>query len=670
MEALNSFYTSLAKIRDEFHKYGNFNDSNSKLDEITKLISIYLFDLQKTHTPTLIDLINNYQIDTKIPLVKELKKKFKILNNSKEFKSSDDRSIFHDDSELKLYEKDNEFAFKLITLITKTLEKLNGNENRFDFINETFGHFVRDNFRNNLEDAQYMTPIEVVELMNNIAIDRIKNGQLKVSKDFFVCDPSCGVGSFLTEFHHRNKIESLIDGKNLRLIGQDKVPRMVRLTSLNLMLFNSTRNAVFSGNSLIGKSNLDDYNGKVDLILTNPPFGARFSNKDLTKENKTKFPLLYDIVKTNSSINSEILFIDRCVSLLKEGGELLAIVPDSVISSHGMPDTLRHRIINNENLSIKSIIELPVETFAQAGTRTKTSILHLKKESSSENSKVFIAKSDGIGFDVSTRKGATIKINKGENDLPKISEKYLQHFSTDIINEFNILNELPSVCIIKESFLKENSWTPNHYSSQRLNIIDKNNSNKNNKDFEFVKLNELVRIDTKFRRKEPIGENSKCLSVLHVFNGDVIDYEEMMDYSPKYPGIVCYSGDLLFSKINPRIQRVLVVPPFDFSLTCSTEFEIMNSISGISNYGIKLLLMLPSVKTQILSLTSGTSSSHNRIKTKELESILIPYPKENTRLHETFSKKLEVYEKKIKSFNKLGVERLKIKESISIAYNL
>jgi type I restriction-modification system DNA methylase subunit len=668
METLNSFYSSLSRIRDDFHKYGNFNDSNSKLDEISKLISIYILDLKEPNNPTISEMLTNYHLDNSIPIVKELKKKFSQLNKSSLFFSSDKRSIFYDDCELKLSEKDNDFAYQILFLIHNTLIKLNGKTNRFDFINETFGHFIRDNFRNNLEDAQYMTPLEVVQLMNDIAIKNIINERAHAGEEFVVCDPSCGVGSFLTEFYHRNNQDHFINPDSLKLVGQDKVPRMVRLTSINLMLFSSQNNFVYSGNSLIGKSNLDSYNGKVDLILTNPPFGAKFHKNDLSAEGKEKFPVLFDLFDNIASINSEILFIDRCISLLKDGGEMLAIVPDSVISSHGIADTLRYRIMNNKKLKIKSIIELPVETFAQAGTRTKTSILHLKKEITDSRSKVFIAKSNSVGFDVSTRKGATVKVAKGTSDLPQISKLYSNYFIDKDFDDFLILNKEPSISIVRNDFLKQHSWTPNHYNSERLNIL--NGNSKQNKDFELVQLRDLVTFETKNRRREPIEKYSKCISVLHVFNGDIIDYEEMVNYSPKYPGFVCFPGDLLFSKINPRIVRILVVPDFEFPLTCSTEFEIMNTKCDFSNYGIKLLLMLPSIQLQIQSLTSGTSSSHNRIKTSDLEKVLIPVPKVGSISYIKFIKELELYESKIIKFNELTIERFKIKESISLSYNL
>lgn len=108
-------------------------------------------------------------------------------------------------------------------------------------------------------------------------------------------------------------------------------------------------------------------------------------------------------------------------------------------------------------------------------------------------------------------------------------------------------------------------------------------------------------------------------------------------------GIPCKPGDLLFSKINPRIPRLIVVPELGCPLTCSSEFEILNSKIEINNYGIQLLLMLPTVQAQINNLTSGTSSSHNRIKTSDLASVLVPLPKKNTKKYKELLNKSEDY---------------------------
>jgi hypothetical protein len=59
-------------------------------------------------------------------------------------------------------EDDDEFAAALIPLLASLPGDDEGTGWSFDGVNEAFGHFVQDSFRNRKEDAQYMTPPEVV----------------------------------------------------------------------------------------------------------------------------------------------------------------------------------------------------------------------------------------------------------------------------------------------------------------------------------------------------------------------------------------------------------------------------------------------------------------------------------------------------------------------------
>jgi type I restriction-modification system DNA methylase subunit len=431
-----------------------------------------------------------------------------------------------------------------------------------------------------------------------------------------------------------------------------------------MLLFNNHNHLITNGNSLAGESAIDNYKGKVDLILTNPPFGAKFSSDELRLNAKTNYPLLHDLIfKNGSNFSSEILFVDRCISLLKPNGKLLAVLPDSVISSAGLNSTLRYRLINSKAINIRGIIELPAVTFAQAGTRTKTSILYLEKVAEvGKKNYVFVAQSEQIGFEVSTKKGATVKVETGENDLLKIFETYQNNnYSLNGIEQ-KVLNESPSCILVKSELLHQKSWTASHYNARKLQAVKK--FKKSGGDIELVKLKEIVDFLTNERKKEYIPNDSKCISILHILNDDNLNYEELLTYNPKYQGTVCKPGDLLFSKINPRILRVLVVPDLGLNLTCSSEFEIINSTIDVTNYGIKLLLMLPSVQTQINYLTSGTSSSHNRIKSIHLGDVLIPLPRRDTKLYHELLAKAKEYERKNKKINELRLEMSGLKNEV------
>ncbi|TAE70268.1 MAG: SAM-dependent DNA methyltransferase [Bacteroidetes bacterium] len=646
MTSIETFYSELAQIRELFHKYGKFDDANAKLDEIAKYITMYVYEVQKEQK-NINNLIFAYEQNNDYQLVIELKQLFTKITAYID--------IFDKKANLNIDDNDNHFAYLLLKLVVSSVDRVLNDSKNFDLLNECFGHFIRDSFRNHIEDAQYMTPYEAVELMCEMALFDLKDEN--IDTDFTILDPCCGVGSFLSTFYQKN---NLIDKQQLRLIGQDKVERMVKLSKINLFLANIQNQVIANNNSLVGKSFLDNYEGKIDLILTNPPFGAKFSSEELKPDAKQHYPLLQDLIfKNGTNFSSEILFIDRCLQLLKPNGKLLAVVPDSVISSAGLANMLRYRLAYKKNVQVKAIIELPAVTFAQAGTRTKTSILYLQKTDTLHKA-TFMAKCENIGFEVSTKKGATVKYAEGENELPKILEAYKQTKFNEPIEKELILSKQPSCVLINSELLKIQSWTASHYNAEKYEAINLLQNNE----IQLVKLSEIAKFETNVRKKELILPESKCISVLHIVNGDNLNYEELLTYNPKYQGTVCKGGDLLFSKINPRILRVLVVPELDFPLTCSSEFEIMNSKTELSNYALKLLLMLPYVQTQINATTSGTSSSHNRIKAQDLGNILIPLPQKNTKKYENLVHKALIYEQKDKQFNHLRFEMFQLKNEV------
>ena len=247
------FYKEISELRDLFHKYGKFDDSNAKLDEISKYIAIYLYQLHSgvQGKNNLKKLVSLYEKDKSTKLVNTLKSIFAEVANSKEFLNEDKTSIFGNTPILNIEENDDNFAYHLIRLVVNSVESIKNtnDEYNFDLLNESFGHFVRDNFRNHIEDAQYMTPYEAVELMCNIALSDLELEDAgKRIQDFVVCDPCCGVGSFISTFYKKNKDNNVIDSSKVKIVGQDKVARMVRMAKINMLLFNNHNNIISNGN--------------------------------------------------------------------------------------------------------------------------------------------------------------------------------------------------------------------------------------------------------------------------------------------------------------------------------------------------------------------------------------------------------------------------------------
>lgn len=634
------FYDILLDLREDFHSYGRIDDSNAKLDEIIKLIctsysmalSGIQFSLEYIRQVALSQFGDQDMVAAALRYVckNEMQKEL--------FRNIDDTNIFGSNPTLAIQPTENDFAQKLIIEIEK-IDFVYLIENRsyseFDLVNECFGHFVRDNFRNNKEDAQYMTPYEISKAILDIIFNDMERQQY-FNEDtlgtFTVMDPTCGVGTLLIESsaHFTKYVENNIPNKNKReeiirrfratgILGQDKVDRMVRLSKINALLLGSNASNINVGNSIVGHSSLDQYIGTVDLIFTNPPFGAEYSIQELQL---SEFPILSKAKPTTKILSSELLMLDRCISILKPGGYLAIVLPDSVFASKGIYSVYRDSLIREYN--ILGVIGLPSVTFAQAGTRTNTCVLILRKMAPNAAGKMFMADCKDIGYVVKERAGVPIKIEQGNNEMVSIAKSIINAKSSA-----KILNEIPSVTMIDSTDYVGNNLKPSFYAAVRFKTI-RNLKSSVTEGFKIAKLGDVVEFVTKSRKSYMVSDTVKHISVLHVNADCTIAFDEVETFYPVSKGRECYPEELIFSKINPRIPRMAVIPYRDTDLVCSNEFEIIKSKGIIGMYALCFLLKTENVMNQIENLTSGTSSSHSRIKREQLADILIPIPVSET----------------------------------------
>jgi len=141
------------------------------------------------------------------------------------------------------------------------------------------------------------------------------------------------------------------------------------------------------------------------------------------------------------SIDPAVLFIDRCLQLLKPGGRLLIILPDGILCNSG-DRYVREYIMGKKDEKtgefvggkaiVKAVISLPADTFKLSGTGAKTSILYLqKRRARADNPEqflpepqtdVFMAVADTLGYVV---KNNVEDYSAGvPNDLDKIVGAY------------------------------------------------------------------------------------------------------------------------------------------------------------------------------------------------------------------------------------------------------
>jgi len=598
-----AIYEALRDVRETFHREGRISDANAKLDETVKLLAVHY-----GHIVGILSAEQYRELRSRTTFsVPGLDGAFKTVAKSPIFSRAGMGCIFGKQPSLSFEESDSNIAFSLFSATGQALDAQVASGSEFDILNEAFGHHVRDNFRSHVEDAQYMTPPEVVNFMVEAALGEVRIGTK--TDPLIVVDPSCGVGSFLTAFRlayaRRYGSEA---AEHIRCVGQDKIERMVRLTALNFVFANNRHDDVFLGNTILDVAPLGDQNGKVDLILTNPPFGARFEIDFLRNNSQRSTPFFGTKVASSKTVDSEVLFVDRYLALLRPGGVCMAVVPDGVVSAKGTSALLRQHITRSAELM--SVVELPPVTFAQAGTRTKTAVLAVRNSQPKRSYPVFFAESYDLGFQVSKRKGVPVKKSTGKNDLPKILNAYqkneaAKNHSSSSLGRWIELD--PS---------SREAWTPR-------SILFDPRTVSGASDCKLIALKELTAGPIK-RQTRSHGSDNYFISILHIFGEGILDIPGIKNYEPITPGVPVNPGEVIISRINPRIPRATVVPELGRPLLCSSEFEVIKPKEAVSPYLLCFFLLSPSVQVQIQSLTAGTSASHSRIKPGRILDVLVP----------------------------------------------
>lgn len=205
-----------------------------------------------------------------------------------------------------------------------------------------------------------------------------------------IIDPACGSGGFLmSALKYLQKNNTDLNTKKIvskNLFGLDINKSIARIAKMKLLLEANGKTNVLCTNSLEDLDSLKltlSHTDGFDLILANPPFGAKITNTSTL----SKFDLGYKWSNYNNEYhktkyvypnqNAEILFIERCLQLLKEGGRMAIVLPNGNFENPSL-EYLRYYI--KLKAKILAIVNLPQETFIPFGTGVKTSLLFLEKE--------------------------------------------------------------------------------------------------------------------------------------------------------------------------------------------------------------------------------------------------------------------------------------------------
>ena len=239
--------------------------------------------------------------------------------------------------------------------------------NKIDFNSSTERHLFNDLYETILKELQsagssgeYYTPRAVTQFMVDIVNPRLGES---------VLDPACGTGGFLTCTidHVREQVKTPKDRDVLQrgIRGVEKKPLPHLLCTTNLMLHGFDLPVVSRGNYLSKPYSDWGSNDKVNIILTNPPFGG--VEEDGTE---TNFPQKFRTKETAD------LFLALIIRLLKDGGRCAVVLPDGTLFGEGVKTRIKEELMARCNLH--TIVRLPNGVF-NPYTSIKTNVLFFEK---------------------------------------------------------------------------------------------------------------------------------------------------------------------------------------------------------------------------------------------------------------------------------------------------
>lgn len=320
---------------------------------------------------------------------------------------------------------ENKFSLSKLKYAVMSLERysLVDGKNSYDgkdILGDFFEGIIRDGFKQS--KGQFFThPNIVTFILWALQLDKLAISRINKDKEIpYLIDPSAGSGTFLIEYmqfitenikrrfrdklsHSRDvkdKVESdwfYPDHRENRwaqtfIYGIEHNFNLGTASKVNMILHGDGSTNIFvkdgllpfnyytketAPNALIGSIVDDNYagksiNGQFDVVVSNPPFSV-----DLDNDTKTTLSTSFLF---GDKRNSENLFIERYYHLLKEGGRMGIVLPESIF------DTTENKYIRlfiYKYFKIKAIVSLPQVTFAPY-TPTKTSILFAQKKTASE----------------------------------------------------------------------------------------------------------------------------------------------------------------------------------------------------------------------------------------------------------------------------------------------
>ena len=616
---------NLLKKFEEIHNYIYANDGLSPqqtLEEFVKILFIKIYDETKN--------LNQFSISTEEWNEMKTGKTMLSINERINYLFEQTKQAYQD-----IFDTDDRIKISTIALgftINKiqSISLLNSSQDAKGLAFQKFlSHHEKDG------RGQFFTPEPVIDFC-------VEMMQPKPNEK--IIDPACGSGGFLmSALKYLQKNYSELDTNSIvseNIFGADINKSIARIAKMKLLLEANGKTNVLCTNTLEDldslKLSLSNPKG-FDLVLANPPFGAKITNPSTL----SKFDLGHKWTNHNKEYhktktvypnqNAEILFIERCLQLLNEGGRMAIVLPNGNFENPSL-EYLRYYI--KLKAKILAIVNLPQETFIPFGTGVKTSLLFLQKDTPNlvREYPIFFGRVTKLGYQGNKNGTVTYQKNKfGQIIKDSFGQQILDEDFSDIIKAYKTFQKGTEI-------EKENSFTINYnelngrfdydfYSPENRKMFSSLNNTKTVRlgdicDIIKVKSGKLKDPNKTVEYVELSDINTHSYEIINSTTLQVHELPSRASYEIKEGDIItAIAGNSIGTR---KHATALVNKDFEGSI-CTNGFRVLRNIK-IDNYYLLYFLKSEVFLKQIFMYRTGAAIPN--VSDTDLANTLINLPDE------------------------------------------
>ena len=353
------------------------------------------------------------------------------------------------------------------------LEGISLKETELDTKGVAFEEFMGSFFKGDF--GQYFTPRELIAFAVEI---------LSPQQGDLILDPACGSGGFLlyaldhvrrqaNEYHESGTIEHFRfwhDFAQNNLFGIEVNDELARVAKMNMIIHDDGHTNIIGQDALDFPKNIEEKNrniseGRFDLVLTNPPFGAVIKRTEKGDGYLEQFELMgylgrdYPLhtemqgtgdsadshltpksVRARASIKTEVAFLERIHAFLKPGsGRCAVVLPDGILTNSSLQG-VRHWLLNR--FQLLAVVSLPSFAFSHYDAGVKASIVFLRRladgETVHDDTPIFMALAKDIGYDATGRKTfRTLGVDKEVLGVEKVERQTCDLFDYRVFYDWS-----------------------------------------------------------------------------------------------------------------------------------------------------------------------------------------------------------------------------------------